>query len=61
MLLKINIYGNLFMLKNVTLILPDGYDLIAGFRLNNVYLYYEVIQAIILADLRRFKLVLNVP
>jgi hypothetical protein len=49
------------MLKNVTLVLPDGYDLIAGLRLNNVYLYYEVIQAIMLTDIHSFKLVLNVP
>jgi hypothetical protein len=38
------------LLKNVTLILPENYELIAGFRPNNVYLYYEVIQAIMLAD-----------
>jgi hypothetical protein len=49
------------MLKNVTLILPDGYDLIAGLRLNNVYLYYVVIEATMLADIHSFKLVLNVP
>jgi hypothetical protein len=28
------------MLKNVTLLLLEGYDLIAGLRPNNVYLYY---------------------
>jgi hypothetical protein len=49
------------MLKNVTLVFPEGYDLIAELRPNNVYVYYEVIQAVILADLHSFKLVLNVP
>ena len=49
------------MLKNVTLILPEGYELIAGLRSNNVYLYYEIIQATMLADVHSFKLILYVP
>jgi len=49
------------MLKNVTLVLPEGYELIAGLRPNNVYLYYEIIQAIMLADVHSFKLILYVP
>jgi hypothetical protein len=49
------------MLKNVTLVLPEGCELIAELRPKNVYLYYEVIQAVMLADLHSFKLVLNVP
>jgi hypothetical protein len=49
------------MLKNVTLVLPEGCELIAGLRPNNVYLYYEVIQAFMLADVHSFKLILNVP
>ena len=36
------------MLKNVTLFLPEGYELIAGLRPKNVCLYYEVIPAIML-------------
>jgi len=49
------------MLKNVTLILPEGYQLIAGLRPNNVYLYYDIIQATMLADVHRFKLILCSP
>jgi len=49
------------MLKNVTLVLRDGYELIIGLSPNNVYLYYEVIQTVMLADTHSFKLVLNVP
>jgi hypothetical protein len=49
------------LLKNVTSVLPKGYELIAGLQPNNVYLYYEVIEAIMLADVHSFKLVLNVP
>ena len=49
------------LLKNITVILPEGYELIVGLRPNNVYLYYEVIQATMLADVHSFKLVLHVP
>jgi hypothetical protein len=49
------------LLKNVTLILPEGCELIAGLRPNDVYLYYKVIQTVMLADVYSFKLVLNVP
>jgi hypothetical protein len=49
------------MLKNVTLILPEGYELIAGLRPNSMYLYYEIIQATMLADVHSFKLILCFP
>ena len=38
------------MLKNVTLVLRYGYELIIGLTQNNVYLYYELIQTAKLAD-----------
>ena len=43
------------MLKNVALVLPEGLSP------NNVYLYYEVIQTAMLADMHSLKLVLDVP
>jgi hypothetical protein len=49
------------MLKNVTLILPDGYELIIGLSPYNLHMYYEVIQTAMLADTHSFKLVFNVP
>jgi hypothetical protein len=49
------------MLRNVALVLPDGNELIAGLRPNNMYFYYGVVQAIMIADVHSFKLVLNVP
>ena len=48
-------------LRNVTLTLPEGLELVVGLRSNNVCLYYEVIEAIMLADVYSFGLVLNVP
>jgi hypothetical protein len=49
------------LLRNVTLTLPEGFELIFVLRPNNVYLYYEVVEAIMLADVHIFKLVLSVP
>ena len=49
------------MLKNVALVLPEGYELIIGLSSNSVYLYYEVIETAILADMNSFRLVLDIP
>ena len=38
------------LLRNVTLTLPEGLVLIVGLRSNNVCLYYEIIETIMLAD-----------
>jgi hypothetical protein len=46
------------MLKNIALAIPGAYDLIASLRPNKVFLYYEIIQAVVLADLHSLKLVL---
>ena len=48
-------------MKNVTLALPEGLELIVGLHPNSVYLYYEVTEAITLADVHSFKLVLSFP
>ena len=48
-------------LRNFTLTLPEGLELIVGLRSNNVYFYYEVVEAIMLADVHSFVLVLNIP
>jgi hypothetical protein len=37
------------------------FDIIAGLHPNNVFMYYEVIQTVMLADSHNFKLVLNIP
>jgi hypothetical protein len=48
------------MLQNVS-VLPRGYDLIVSLRTNNVFMHYEMIQAVMLADLHSLKLVMIVP
>ena len=47
-------------LRNVTLTFPEDLELIVGLRPNNVYLYYEVVEATMLAAVHSFKLVIKV-
>jgi len=49
------------ILKNVTLCFPEGHELVAGVRSNNMYLYYEIIEAMMFADVHIFTHILNVP
>ena len=48
------------MLKNVSLQLPDGYELIAGIREENVHLYYEPVKVSIAATAHGIKLIESV-
>jgi hypothetical protein len=49
------------LLKNVSLHLPEGYELIAGVRNENVHLYYELIKVSVIATSHGIKLILHVP
>jgi hypothetical protein len=49
------------MLQNVSLVLQGGYDLIISLHPNNVFMYYDMIQAAMLADLHSLKLLMTVP
>ena len=49
------------MLKSVAMVLPEGYELIAGLSPNNMLLYYEMVQVMVLDDTHSFNLVLYVP
>jgi hypothetical protein len=49
------------ILRNVSLKLPANVELFAGIRFNNIFLYYEMIETVVLADSHSFKLVLSVP
>ena len=48
-------------LRNVALTLPEGLVLIVVLRSKHVCLYYDVIEAIMLADVYSFGLVQNIP
>ena len=49
------------ILKNVSLQLPDGYELIAGIRAANVHLYYELVKVLTAATAHGIKLIVSVP
>jgi hypothetical protein len=48
-------------LRNVSLHLPEGYQLIAGTRLENIYLYYDLITVSVIGNVHCVKFILNVP
>ena len=48
------------ILKNVSLQLPDGYELIAGIRAENIHLYYELAKVSIAATSHCIKLIVRV-
>jgi hypothetical protein len=50
-----------YIIKNVSLHLPEGYELIAGNKLENIHLYYELIKVAIFGDAHHAKLILQVP
>jgi hypothetical protein len=49
------------ILRNVTLKLPEGYELIAGTSLDNIHLYYDLTRVSVVANVHSIKLLLNVP
>jgi hypothetical protein len=49
------------MLRNISLHLPPGYELIAGTRADNIYLYYELTTVTLVGNAHGIKLIINVP
>jgi len=49
------------ILRNMSLQLPEGYELIVGTKTDKIYLYYEVVQVSVIGDVHNMKLILNVP
>jgi hypothetical protein len=49
------------ILRNVSLHLPEGYELVAGTSVENIYLYYELTKVTVIANSHYMYLVLNVP
>ena len=48
------------ILRNVSLHLPEGYELVAGTRAENVHFYYELVKVAVIGDAHCIKLILNV-
>jgi len=49
------------ILKNVSLHLPENYEIIARARLENIHLYYDFITVAAMEDAHHIKIILNVP
>jgi hypothetical protein len=49
------------VLKNISLILPENFGLVAGIKIENIHLYYELIKASVIGDAHGLKLVLEIP
>ena len=49
------------ILRNITLLLPEGYELVAGTSKESIHLYYDITKVSILANIRSISLVLTIP
>jgi hypothetical protein len=38
------------ILRNMSLLLPEGYELVAGTMAENVHLYYELVEVAVIGD-----------
>jgi hypothetical protein len=58
-LVNLSVYQNIF--RNVSLQLPEGYELVAGTNIHNIHLYYELVKVSVLASTYGIYLALNIP
>jgi hypothetical protein len=49
------------ILRNMSLHLPENYELTVGPKSHSVYDYYKLIKVVLIGDSRSLKLVLNIP
>jgi len=49
------------ILTNITLYLPEGYELIAGTRTEDIHQYYKLSKVSIFANPHSIKLILHIP
>ena len=49
------------ILRNVSLHLPEGYELITGTRAENIHLHYNLITVTVLGNVHSVKIVIHVP
>jgi hypothetical protein len=45
------------ILRNVSLQLPEGYELVVGTKLDKMYLYYELVQVAVIGNVHSMKLI----
>jgi len=49
------------ILRNISLCLPENYELIAGSKFENIYLYYQLIKVTAVGNSHGIQLILEVP
>ena len=49
------------IIRNVSFHLPGGYELLAGTKRQNIFLYYELITVAIFGDSHSLRLVMKIP
>ena len=49
------------ILRNITLLLPEGYELVAGTSKENIHLYYDLTKVSIIANVHSINLVMTIP
>jgi hypothetical protein len=49
------------VLKNISLILPETFEFVAGIKIEYIHLYYELIKVSVIGDAHGLKLVLEIP
>jgi hypothetical protein len=49
------------VLRNISLLLPENFELVAGIKIENVHMYYELIKASIIGKAHRLNLILEIP
>jgi len=49
------------ILRNISLCLPENYELIAGTKFENIYLYYHLIKVTTVGNAHGIKLIFEVP
>jgi hypothetical protein len=49
------------ILRNVSLNLPDGYEMAAGTKMENIHDYDDLVKTEVIADLHSLKLVMEIP
>jgi len=49
------------ILRNISTHLPEGYELLASHRSDNIYLYYELVSVALIGNSHGIKIIINVP
>ena len=49
------------ILRNISMHLPEGYELIAGSRTDSIYLYYELTSVALIGNSHGLQIIINMP